>query len=125
LATTRDVARIAGVSVATISRVINKKGSVNPETTGQVLRVIEQLQYELNAVAHGLAGKKIRIIALILLNILSPFFPILVLGVEDMAHRCLTVILGNSDNLGFKIFLYKGTLEKVCGWLHLRFEYDS
>lgn len=113
MATIRDVARLAGVSVATVSRVINKIDSVNPETAGQVLKAIEQLQYEPNAVARGLAGKKMGIIALILPDILNPFFPALARGVEDVAHKKgLTVILGNSDDLGLKESSYIRALKK-------------
>jgi LacI family transcriptional regulator len=113
LVTIRDVARLAGVSVATVSRVINQKEIVNPETAEQVLRAIEQLQYEPNAVARGLAGKKMGIIALILPDILNPFFPALARGVEDVAHRKgLTVILGNSDDLGLKESSYIKVLKK-------------
>ncbi len=113
MATIRDVARLAGVSVATVSRVINQKDSVNPETAGQVLKAVEQLQYEPNAVARGLAGKKMGIIALILPDILNPFFPALARGVEDVAHKKgLTVILGNSDDLGLKESSYIKVLKK-------------
>ena len=113
MATIRDVARLAGVSVATVSRVINKTDSVNPETAGQVRKAIEQLQYEPNAVARGLAGKKMGIIALILPDILNPFFPALTRGVEDIAHKKgLTVILGNSDDLGLKESSYIKALKK-------------
>ncbi|ODA42457.1 LacI family DNA-binding transcriptional regulator [Desulfosporosinus sp. BG] len=113
MATIRDVARLAGVSVATVSRVINKTDSVNPETAAQVLKAIEQLQYEPNAVARGLAGKKMGIIALILPDILNPFFPALARGVEDVAQKKgLTVILGNSDDLGLKESTYIKDLKK-------------
>lgn len=113
MATIRDVARLAGVSVATVSRVINKTDFVNPETAGQVLKAIEQLQYEPNAVARGLAGKKMGIIALILPDILNPFFPALARGVEDVAHKKgLTLILGNSDDLGLKESSYIKVLKK-------------
>lgn len=113
MATMRDVARLAGVSVATVSRVINHKDSVNSDTAGQVLKAIEQLQYEPNAVAQGLAGKKMGIIALILPDILNPFFPALARGVEDVAHKKgLTVILGNSDDQGLKESSYIKVLKK-------------
>lgn len=113
MATIRDVARLAGVSVATVSRVINQKELVNPETAEQVLKAIEQLQYEPNAVARGLAGKKMGIIALILPDIINPFFPALARGVEDVAHKQgLTVILGNSDDLGLKESSYIKVLKK-------------
>lgn len=113
LATIRDVARLAGVSVATVSRVINQSGYVNPETAGQVMKAIEQLQYEPNAVARGLAGKKTGTIALILPDISNPFFPALARAVEDVAHKAgMTVIFGNSDDLGLKESSYIKILKK-------------
>lgn len=113
MATMRDVARLAGVSVATVSRVINQKDSVNSKTAGLVLKAVEQLQYEPNAVAQGLAGKKMGIIALILPDISNPFFSALARGVEDVAHtEGLMVILGNTDNLILKERSYIKTLKK-------------
>lgn len=113
MSTIRDVARLAGVSVATVSRVINKLGNVNPETADQVLKAIEQLQYEPNSVARGLAGKKTGTIALILPDISNPFFPALARAVEDVAHQeGLTVIFGNSDGLGLKERSYIKILKK-------------
>lgn len=115
LATMRDVAHLAGVSVATVSRVINKKDSVNIETARQVQKAIEQLKYEPNAVAQSLAGKKMGIIALILPDIVNPFFSELARGVEDVAYRKgLTVIIGNSHDLGLKESHYIKVLKKKC-----------
>lgn len=113
MTTMRDVARLAGVSVATVSRVMSQKDFVNPETAGLVLKAVEQLQYEPNAVAQGLAGKKMGIIALILPDILNPFFSALARGVEDEAHtKGMTVIIGNSDDLGIKERSYIKALKK-------------
>lgn len=113
MVTIRDVARLAGVSVATVSRVINQLGNVNPETARHVRKAIEQLQYEPNSVARGLAGKKTGTIALILPDISNPFFPALARAVEDVAHRAgLTVIFGNSDGIGFKERSYIKMLKK-------------
>ncbi len=113
MATIRDVARLAGVSVATVSRVLNKNGYVNKETEQKVMMAIEQLQYEPNAVARGLAGKQTGTIALILPDISNPFFPELARGVEDVAHRHgYTVILCNSDDQGSKERSYIEVLKK-------------
>lgn len=113
LATIRDVAKLAGVSVATVSRVLNKNGYVNKETEQKVMGAIEQLQYEPNAVARGLAGKQTGTIALILPDISNPFFPELARGVEDVAHRFgYTVILCNSDDQGSKERSYIEVLKK-------------
>lgn len=113
MATIRDVARLAGVSVATVSRVLNKNGYVNKETEQKVARAIEQLRYEPNAVARGLAGKQTGTIALILPDISNPFFPEIARGVEDIAQaQGYTVILCNSDDQGSKEKSYIEVLKK-------------
>lgn len=113
LATIRDVAKLAGVSVATVSRVLNKNGYVNKETEQKVTTAIEQLRYEPNAVARGLAGKRTGTIALILPDISNPFFPEMARGVEDVAHKHgYTVILCNSDDQGVKERTYIEILKK-------------
>jgi LacI family transcriptional regulator len=113
MATIRDVAKLAGVSVATVSRVLNKNGYVNKETEQKVMKAIEQLHYEPNAVARGLAGKRTGTIALILPDITNPFFPEMARGVEDVAHaHGYTVILCNSDDQGHKERSYIEVLKK-------------
>ncbi|WP_018131329.1 LacI family DNA-binding transcriptional regulator [Effusibacillus pohliae] len=103
MATIRDVAKLAGVSVATVSRVLNRNGYVNDETKRKVTRAIETLQYEPNAVARGLAGKRTGTIALILPDISNPFFPEMARAVEDVARtNGYTVIFCNSDCEGEK-----------------------
>ncbi|MFY0545852.1 LacI family DNA-binding transcriptional regulator [Brevibacillus sp. H7] len=113
MSTIRDVAKLAGVSVATVSRVLNKNGYVNKETEQKVTRAIEQLGYQPNAVARGLAGKRTGTIALILPDIANPFFPEIARAVEDVAHRHgYTVILCNSDDQGHKEQSYIEVLKK-------------
>ena len=56
--TIQDVAREAGVSIATVSRVVNGNKNVQENTRKKVLEVIERLDYRPNAVARGLASKK-------------------------------------------------------------------
>ena len=75
MATIRDVGKLAGVSVATVSRVINKKGYVSKETEEAILNAMKMLNYTPNDVARRLAGKKSKTIGLIIPNILNPFFP--------------------------------------------------
>jgi LacI family transcriptional regulator len=112
-ATIRDVARLAGVSVATVSRVINNRGYINRETEKKVREAMQKLQYEPNQVARGLAGKRTMTIALILPDISNPFFPELARAVEDVAGRNgYTVILCNSDDLGTKEKSYIEVLRK-------------
>ncbi|GAF24864.1 transcriptional regulators [Moorella thermoacetica Y72] len=94
-----DVAKKAGVSTATVSKVINKKGSVGQETTERVLKAIEELGYKPNLIAQALSGKNTHTIALILPDITNPFFAEIARGVEDRARELgYNVVLCNTDN---------------------------
>lgn len=111
--TIRDVAKLAGVSVATVSRVINQKGYVSQETDVKVKEIMRKLRFEPNQVARGLTAKKTRTIALIVPDILNPFFPALARGVEDIANlHGYTLILCNSDGSGVKEKSYIEILRK-------------
>ncbi|BFT75138.1 LacI family DNA-binding transcriptional regulator [Paenibacillus sp. P36] len=113
MATIRDVAKLAGVSVATISRYLNKNGYVNEETKLRVEQAIKTLQYEPNAMARGLAGRKTGTIALIFPDITNPFFAELARAVEDVARMYgYTVILCNSDNQADKEQTYIRVLKQ-------------
>jgi LacI family transcriptional regulator len=98
MATIRDVAKLAGVSVATVSRVLNQNGYVNEETEKRVRRAIKELNYKPNEVARTLFKKTSKTIGLIVPDISNPFFPELVRAVEDVTNIYdYTVILCNSD----------------------------
>lgn len=98
MATIRDVAKAAGVSVATVSRVLNQNGYVKLDTERKVKKAIQALDFESNEVARGLASKRTNTIALILPNITNPFFAEIARAVEDKARDYnYTVFLCNSD----------------------------
>lgn len=112
MATIRDVSKLANVSVATVSRVINQSGYVNAATEKEVRQAMEALNYVPSDMARSLAGKKSGTIALIVPDILNPFFPQLARAVEDAAHRHgYTVILCNSDQDSEKERNYFGMLK--------------
>lgn len=97
--TIRDVAKRANVSVATVSRVLNKKGYVSKEAEEAVLIAIKELDYQPNAVARTLFNKSSRMIGLILPDITNPFFPELARAIEDVALSYgYTVVLCNTDD---------------------------
>ena len=103
MATMREVAKLAGVSVATVSRVLNQNGYVNQETEKRVKEAIQTLNYKPNEVARSLYKKSSRTIGLIVPDISNPFFPELVRAVEDVMNIYdYTVILCNSDEKGDK-----------------------
>lgn len=98
MATIKDVAKKAGVSVATVSRAMNDKGYVHEDTRKLIDEAIRQLNYKPNEVARSLYNKKSRLIGLILPDIRNPFFPELARGVEDeMQEHGLRLIIGNAD----------------------------
>jgi LacI family transcriptional regulator len=93
------VAKRAGVSVATVSRVLNEKGYVNEDTRKTVMAAIEELNYKPNSVARSLFKKQSKTIGLIVPDINNPFFPQLARAVEDVTNEAdYTVILCNSDD---------------------------
>ena len=94
--TLADVARHAGVSIQTVSRVANDRGETSAETRAQVLRVIAQLGYRPNAVARSLRASATRTIGILVPDITNPFFPALFRGAEDEANRAgYAMFLGN------------------------------
>src|SRR5215210_525575 len=80
--TIRDVARQAGVSVATVSRYINRNATVSAEVTERLNRVMTELRYVPHAAARNLASRKTRVIGLLLNNLHNDFFVPLLNGVE-------------------------------------------
>ncbi|MDQ0208153.1 catabolite control protein A [Alkalicoccobacillus murimartini] len=109
-----DVAREAGVSMATVSRVVNGNPNVKPTTRKKVLEAIEQLGYRPNAVARGLASKRTTTVGVIIPDISSIFFSELARGIEDIATMYkYNIILCNSDqNKEKEIHLINTLLEK-------------
>jgi LacI family transcriptional regulator len=85
--TMRDVARLAGVSVSTVSAVVNKKGIVSPELTEKVQRAIEAMGFRPHAGARGLRLGRTHIIGMVLQDITNPFFVEVMRGVEEEAIK--------------------------------------
>jgi LacI family transcriptional regulator len=85
MSTIRDVARRAGVSTMTVSRVINSSGYTSRETRARVERAVAELGYVPNALARHLRSKRTRTVALVLSDLTNPFFTTLARGVEDVA----------------------------------------
>ena len=97
--TIKDIAEEADVSVTTVSRVLNDKPNVNPNTRKKVLKKINELGYKPNSIARGLALQKTNTLGLIIPDISNPFFPDIARGVEDMANKKgYSVIFCNTDN---------------------------
>lgn len=84
-ATIDDVAQQAGVSISTVSRVLNRRDRVHPGTRARVEAAMNQLRYRPSALARGLALKRCQTIGLLAPNITDPFFVEMVRGVEQAA----------------------------------------
>lgn len=94
----RTVAKKAGVSVATISRVLNHPDSVSETTKEHVLSVMKELNYTPNWFARGLNLNKTNVIALVVPNILNPVYTQIAKGVEDVAHqKNYNILLCNTE----------------------------
>ena len=84
LATITDVAKLAGVSPVTVSRVINDAPLVNPKTRARVEQAIRELGYVPNVAAASLRSKRTRSLALILPDVTNTFWTTVARGVEDI-----------------------------------------
>ncbi|MCI0390596.1 MAG: LacI family transcriptional regulator [Acidobacteria bacterium] len=94
----KDVASLAGVSIATVSHVVNNTRFVSEETRQKVLAAIESLNYTPNVHARSLASGRSRILGLIISDINNPFFPELVKSIEEKASsHGYDVILANTN----------------------------
>jgi len=83
----KDVARKAGVSTATVSRVLGDFPGVRKKTRKKVLKAVKELNYEVNAVARSLRQKKTNSIGIIVGNVLSQFYSVIAKSVEDTANK--------------------------------------
>lgn len=112
--TIKDIAKMAGVSITTVSRVLNNKTQGIGETTRQhVLEIIKKHDYRPNAIARSMITKNTKTIGLIIPDIRNPFFSELARGVEDAASSSkYTVVLCNTDSTLGKIIDYLWLLKE-------------
>lgn len=93
-----DVARAAGVSTATVSRVLNNHPQVNPRLAEIVQAAVAELGYRPSRVARSLRTRRSRVWALLISDIRNPFFTDMVRGVEDVAYAAgYSLILCNDE----------------------------
>lgn len=97
-ATIYDVANRVGVSLATVSRVVNGNSNVRDSTKRKVLDAIEELGYHPNAVARGLASKKTTTIGVVMPDVTDMYYAELARGIDDVANMYhYDVLLTNTD----------------------------
>lgn len=96
--TLKQVAKLAGVSINTVSRALNNKPDISEETKRLVLKAASDLNYVPNLLAQGLRGKFARSIGVVVADIANPFFAEVIQGIEEVAfERGFAITVGNSD----------------------------
>jgi LacI family transcriptional regulator, sucrose operon repressor len=101
MATIKDVAKIAGVTVTTVSRVLNNRGYISDATRNKVYKAMKELHYRPNEIARSLLRKKSNIIGLIIPTVEHPFFGELANYIEYFAYEA-----------GYKILLCNSHLDR-------------
>ena len=113
MATIQDVAALAGVSVATVSRVLNDSPRVSPEARTRVVEAIDRLDYRPNLLGRNLRRTETRMVLVVLPTIGNPFYARIVQGVEDTAHKeGYNVLLCNTGSDPGRERLYLGMLSQ-------------
>lgn len=89
MASMNDVAKRAGVSIATVSRVLNNSDSVNDETRAKILKAIKELKYQPSRVAKRLRSKSVssNLLGVLIPDIQNPFYVDVLRGIEDVAYK--------------------------------------
>ena len=96
--TMRDVARLANVSVATVSAVVNGTAVVSAERAARVKKAMEALDYHADQIARGLKTGRTRVVGVVIPDITNPFYPEVILGAEEVAALArYSVILCNAN----------------------------
>ena len=99
----KDIARLAGVSTATVSRVINQNGRFSKETEARVRRIIRENEYVPNMSAKGLRTSRTCVVGIIVPDITNPHFASLVLKLEinlfQRGYSCLICNTNESEKL--------------------------
>ena len=123
-----EIANKAGVSIATVSRVLNNSSLVKDSTKKRVQKVIEELDYRPNFFARNLVKNKSKTIGLLIPDIINPVFPEMAKGISDKAFlKGYTVFLCNTESSVIKeTEILKNLLEKnVAGVIFISTEMNK
>lgn len=111
MANMKDIAKMAGVSVGTVSHVLNETAPVREAMRKRVLDAVRAAGYQPSQLARGLRRDKTNMIGMIIPDITNPFFPAVVRGAEDVAFsNGYRLILCNSDNNHSKELIHMNEL---------------
>ena len=99
MANMQEIAKMAGVSLGTVSHVLNNSAGVRESVRKRVLDAVEATGYQPSQLARGLRRDKTNMIGMIIPDLTNPFFPAVVRGAEDVAFaNGYRLILCNTDN---------------------------
>lgn len=116
--TIKDIAKKAGVSVATVSRAINNKKDISEKMRNYILHIIDEMGYVPNSIAKNLSHGRTNLIAVMLPTLNNQFFSDLLLEIENEANRkgYNTLFFNSSDNRE-KVEYYLNSMKSnfVCG----------
>ncbi len=103
--TIRDIAKMVGVSPATVSNALSGERHVKKETKDKILKTVEKYKYKPNIIARSLSKKKTGIIGIILPDINNPFYSEVVKGIDEelQGHDYLTVVVNTYYNSEIEI----------------------
>lgn len=121
MARIEDVAKKAGVSTASVSRVLSGKQNVSEQMRERVMAVVEELDYQPNLIARSLRSQRSTTVALIVSDIRNPFFTDVSRAVEDTVHdQGYALFLCNTDENPEKEILYLDRMqaENVAGIIY-------
>lgn len=118
MANIKDIAKKAGVSVATVSRVINNKKDVSEAMRSYIMKIIDDAGYVPNAIAKNLSHGRSNLIAVMLPTLDTPFFSELLTEIESEAGKQgYNVLMFNSSDNRTKVDFYLNSMKSnfVCG----------
>lgn len=99
--TLKDIARLAGVSVSTVSRVLNNKATeyrISADTEEEILQAAQKLKYRPNQIARGLRLKKSNTLGVLAPDVSNPFFAYIIKRVQNIAHSLgYSIVVCNTD----------------------------
>ncbi len=127
MANLNDVARVAGVSPITVSRVMNGSTAVRPETKERVLEAVEKLGYQPNLLARALTADRINSIGVLMTRIENPMYSLMISGISsEVAQHDYDILLSGSNDYESSVKSVLTLINKrVSGLLVLPIEYKT